>query len=868
MAKESFIFNKRLTLFDSNRSRIETDGCYDLYDRADHPPFIALKDTVVAPDGWTNCRIKIHYSQFDDTAELVLNFGRPFHNSPAEEAKSRLIIKPDSVEFSTENSTDQRNTVCKNPIEINFKNGILSVCNCDFPVEEVQISGYMSAFCKNGLFRMCGFEIESDTEPFTEAEHDEAILQWRKLQLEKADKNLDALEKFIEENPEALPRKKGDLIVPERLIDVGTELDIKLISYGDNNCAFVVTKDCFSADAEPMPYLLDMKKNGDTYEQTFRLKFDVPGNTKLEFWVNGERIVRQIAVLDKGYLAVIPWVGSNTPNVDEEIHRFDIPGDYWMDNPNITDDPRKTIDKWSFYIQNSHKYGDRSASFVNGKTIMPNSETDSIFELDYESQKRGLTQLERQMKLLGFEQMELIASYTPDATTIGIMEELGIKGLTSLCAWQNWEDGGWRINHCGVSNQPYYPADDDFRRSGKKRDIMCFTMGSSSCNRNYSIMVLDGCPSNIVPGERYFDHRVLHYNAQRFYDTFDGYIADSKNNENTVFATIAIESFRGFMDWASVNDLAIRYMVKKAATEKIVFTSAADISDYHKKKDLSMQEAFFFQPDYYYGYHNGEMPGRVCDRIEATTEKYLAVVRRGHGLPMYFYDYEKPWESITFEDADRNEFGLINPDTNKPSDCLPKQIFTEDMTVETEICGNKVIINISSKSPKDKMVTGVFDIPFESDFETTCNKSDVKLKKVTDKWTGNTHLFVDMGQIPQGESKIEIEISGTPREIINAETVNGLFAAMWFGNHAYLRCTDKDSAIKVSLDAPENAYALLISGEKIVAENGKLNLIINQEWFNEAPQLWNFPKSDFEKAIKTAIIEKIGATECSRWSGQ
>jgi hypothetical protein len=138
------------------------------------------------------------------------------------------------------------------------------------------------------------------------------------------------------------------------------------------------------------------------------------------------------------------------------------------------------------------------------------------------------------MKALGFDRMELVASYTPDATTIEIMEDLGVKGLTSLCAWQNWEDGGWRINHCGVSNQPYYPADDDFRRSGNKRDIMCFTMGSSSCNRNYSIMVLDGCPSNIVPGERYFDHRVIHYNIQRFYDIFDGYIADSKNNDGDI----------------------------------------------------------------------------------------------------------------------------------------------------------------------------------------------------------------------------------------------------------------------------------------------------------------------------------------------
>ncbi|MBR5506821.1 MAG: hypothetical protein IKV88_02110 [Clostridia bacterium] len=861
--------NKRLSLFDTHRSRIEYDGYYDLSDERDDFPVLSLKDTAMNPKGWSECCLKIGFCRFDDGAELVMNFAKPFHNSTVEVAKTVLIISKEWVKLIKGNSSERKMALtCESLIEIRVENGKLKVSGCEFDVEEEDICGYMSMFGRNGVFRMCEFSVESETAPYTEEEHNAAILKWRKIQLEKADRNLDKLEKYIEDNPSVISQKHGDIKVSSRLVDVGSAIEVKLFAYGEYNCAFSVTKDCFSADAVQEPYFLEMKQDGDMYYQEITLNMDVPGNTKLEFWVNGERIVRQIAVLDKGYLAVIPWVGSNTPRVDEEIHRFDIPGDYWMDNSKIMDDPQQNIDKWRFFIEKSHKYGDRGACFVNGKTIMPDSETDSIFELDYESQRRGLAQIDRQMKILGFEQMELLASYTPDAVTIGIMEELGVKGLTSLCAWQNWEDGGWRINHCGVSNQPYYPASDDFRRSGEKRDIMCFTMGSSSCNRNYSIMVLDGCPSNIVPGERYFDHRVLHYNAQRFYDIFDGYIADSKNNENTIFATIAIESFRGLMDWASVNDMAIRYMVKKASAEKIVFTSAADISDYHKAKNLPIQEAFFFQPDYYYGYHNGEMPGRICDRIEAVTEKYLAVVRRGYGLPMYFYDYEKPWVSITFEDADRNEFGLINPDTNKPSDCLPKQIFTEDMTVENTVEKDRIIIKIKSETTKDKMVTGVFDIPYESDFETTCNKSDVKLRKVTDKWTGNTHLFVDMGTVPAGESEIEIRISGTPREIINNETVNGLFAAMWFGNHAYLRCTDKESAIKVSFDAPENAYVLLISGEKVFAENGKLRLVINEEWFNESMQLWNYNKEDFEKAIECAEIERIGATKCSRWSGQ
>lgn len=694
------------------------------------------------------------------------------------------------------------------------------------------------------------------------------VIEQRHKLLDAADINLDKLEKYIKENPEALPVHHGELIVPQRLVNVGTKMIIKLISYEGNNAAFMITEDCFGTDAVPQPYVIHLEKNGDIYCQEIELIFDVPGNTKLEFWVGGERIVRQVAVIEKGYMLVIPWVGSNRPQIDEEIHRYDIPGDYWMNNPKVEEDPAQTIKKWYDHIKNHHKYGDRTACFINARTLIPGCETDSLFELDYETQNRGLRQMYRQMCALGYEGMELLASYTPGADTLEILEKIGVKGLTSLCAWQNWQDHGWKINHCGVANQPYYPAPDDFRRAGDKRDIMCFTMGNANCNRNYSIMAFDGNVTSMIPGERYFDHRVIHYNIQRFYDIFDGYIADSKNNQKPLIVTIALEAFRGFMDWNATNDLAVRYMVKKAATEKIVFTSAADVADYHYRFDLGMQEAYFFQPDYYYGYHNGELPGRVDDRIEADTEEYLAVVRRGQGIPMYFYDYTIEWNNPGFEDTERNEFGLVNPDTHKPSECYPRQVYTEDMSVNIEMLGEKIKIGVDSETIKEKMVTGVFDVPFASDFEARADKKDVRLQKVTDHWTGNTHLFVDLGRIESGHTDVVITVSGTSRIPVEAECIKDNFAVIWFGDHGYMRCTDKDTAIKVKMDAPDTAYIFLHNGEKILSQNGVLEFVVNEEWFNEAPMLRGFGRDAFESALHKAQIEIVGQTKCSRWSGQ
>ena len=91
---------------------------------------------------------------------------------------------------------------------------------------------------------------------------------------------------------------------------------------------------------------------------------------------------------------------------------------------------------------------------------------------------------------------------------------------------------------------------------------------------------------------------------------------------------------------------------------------------------------------------------------------------------------------------------------------------------------------------------------------------------------------------------------------------------MWFGNHAYLRSSDREGAIGVTLPAPDGAYIKLISGEKVYAHDGVLNFTVNTAWFEESPTLYGYPKDEFAKAIESAKVEYKGKTTCSRWSGQ
>lgn len=673
------------------------------------------------------------------------------------------------------------------------------------------------------------------------------------------------IEEYINAHKDLFSKKYGDITVPYRLVDKGTKMTVHLESYCGDNAAFSVTHDSFSNDSMPKPVRLELKKDSDTYFADVEFEFNIPGNTKLEFWCGGQRIMRQIAVLDEGYCAVIPWIGSNIPFVDNEIHKYDLPGDFWLS--------LDVHDRWNDekmaelvrFIENMHKYGDRGVPFFDAHNLAADAPNATVFELPREVQEESLAKLVNIMKLMGVETPELMACYTPDGVTLDILEKLGVKGLTSLCIWQNWRDGdinGWKINHHGAANQPYYPAPDDFRKNGEKRGIMCFSMGNSSCDRNYSIMAFSGCPSNAAPNQRYLENRVEHFQAERFYDSFDSFIDAAKHTDELLTLTVAIESFRGFSDWTAVNEAAIRYMAKKASKEKIVFVSAADIADYHIRNCLPMQKAYFFQPDTYYGNGSAEMPGHIDDRIEADTPEYLAVIKRSSMRPMFFFDYTDKWDSINFSEFGRNQYRLINPDTVDPSDCLPTQVESRDIRFSREWNGNTLTISAESDTPKKRMVTGEFDIPFRKGYTFAIDKADASATVINDTRGDNTHLFVDMGALKAGMNEVRITFKGDAYTPHNYVLNLGALGVMLYNGHAYLRSLDREQGISVSMTAPDGAYIVFPNGRELYAAGGKLEFTVNTDWYDEAPIMYGYDSELLKNADVKA--EFIGVTKCKR----
>ena len=203
-------------------------------------------------------------------------------------------------------------------------------------------------------------------------------------ELERRDICLAKMRQYVAQHPDALPVHGGEIMICERLVDKGASLRIELICYGSDNAALTVTHNCFSPDSDPEQVPLHFEKRGSDYYAEIELTLDIPGNTRIEYWAT----------------------------------------------PGFSNDPAETIRSYSNYLLGNRRYGDRLVSFINGKTFVPDSATDCLFDIPRAVQEKGFRQLQQLMELLGCSPMELVASYTPDHDTLEILEELGVKGLT------------------------------------------------------------------------------------------------------------------------------------------------------------------------------------------------------------------------------------------------------------------------------------------------------------------------------------------------------------------------------------------------------------------------------------------------------
>ncbi len=812
------------------------------------------------------------FTELAEDAAIVLAFGKAHEWSSVAEAVLQIRVdRSGGVEISNKehvigtldvpSATSEVKT-----LQVRRYGDSIRVGDQSFPLPAAacDTSGFFTIMAENAPLSIPAISIESNLDhvPMTDGQREDDIASWKAWRMARNTEALSTLEDAAED---AGARNEWgfstDLVVSPGLLAVGETVSITFKSSGsipENSEAFVEADYLSEGDSRVEPIALHWREQGDdTVVACSEFNVDRPGNWRVTWMVGTKRLSRVFGVIDDGYAVCTLWVGSNTPIIDEEIHRFDLPGDYWIGDwwSPFDKRPQDVLDYLRPYIDLRHRFGDRLVPFANAGWILPGVPNFNLFEIDSETQREGFSLVKRLWEVIGAGPLEIVGSYTAGHHSTKIFRELGIKALNSLCTWQNWLDGSddnhWKIDHCGGPVPPYFIADDDFRKTAAGPSLLGFGMGTASSLRNYSIMCLEGCPTNASAAQRYSGKGAVSANVHRFYDAVEGWLHDVKNNPEPLFFTVGLENFAKSEDWAKANRLAVDYLVKRAKGEKLLFASAADIADYYQAHYTVQPEHVYYQPDVYCGYRVGMKPARVPDRIELNNVRFHSLHEEGQSLPVYFWDYTREWDQPEWAPQTdlRNKYGLITPNGKVNPAVVPEQVDTEGVHVNCQLTvtddGVDLAVRITVCRAIAELPVGIWNVPLEQAQPADHGEAAAcRWIGVCDGNTGNLHGIMVLKDVKVGDSEYRLTLRGVKRELRSADVDLGAIQGRCIFrdgvHHCYLWLTDLSKKADIEFKIPDGVGAKAIYNDGTIAEpdeSGTLRVVLEGSWRGEAPMV-------------------------------
>ncbi len=833
---------------------------------------VTLSGTAVHPDNLRDFEAALTYEYGQgQAAELTIALGKPHEWGSIKEAVVLIRIS----RAGAVNITDSANHLLQTGkieaagerLSVSFRKqaGSLFITTVDgeqrivLPEAAGQRGGYLTIEATgDARIYLHQFELTTpyDRAPLTEIERRADIDAWLRWRM---DENSVALDRITADIAGGVGQQyRTDLTISRGLVNLNEKVQLTFKVQGKlpSPCRATIEPDYLGAGLQSDGVDFNWQAMNDGWRADVELVASQAGNWRVVWQVGDERLSRAFAVIEPGYAVCTLWVGSNFPDIDAEIHRFDLPGDYWVGDWWSPYD-HTTADVLAYlspYASMRHRYGDRLVPFMNATWAMPDIPNFNLMDLDAGLQAEALQMARSLWKILSVGPLEILGSYTLGHDTPRIAAELGIKAINSLCTWQNWLDGSdenqWRINHLAAPNAPYYVADDDFRKVAPGSSIVAFSMGTGTSARNYCVFTMEGCPTLTCPMRRYKGGISQSVNMTRFYDAVDLWLNDASYQPEPLFFTIGLENFVNSPDWQRANALAVEYLVTQAQSHPLVFASAADIADYYHRHYQRQPEHIYYQPDVYVGYRAQNKPAQLPDRIEVSNVRFHTLHLDGQPLPQFFWDFTTPWSEPEWGPSSqfRNLQGLITPEQITEENCVPKQVSLSGIGVETavEINGSEVEVTLRFhlSKPLEFLPVAVWRLPLlGTNVRTIGGSAETRWMSVIDGATGNLHGIIVCDQLPAGDSTRTVRLSGTPRASRSAEFSLGdaLRGRTLYRDgipHIYLWRAENVSPGQVMLTLPRG-YDVTVrynDGQTVYPdEQGELAIRLTDDWMYEVP---------------------------------
>jgi hypothetical protein len=847
---------------------------------------LTLSGTAVHPDNFRDFTMVLSLGfEQEESGYVFLVFGKPHEWSRVEEAPLRVRLLPSGI-FSVLDRAGRElaaGTLASKSqgwwtIEVGryAERFLLRIGGKTLTVPwpgKTDQGGYFTIQGFDNTIRLSRFEFSScqATPPLTEDGRRDDINAWKRWRMDENHKDLDRLESYIGRAVrEGQWGYSTDLSVNPGLVRRGDRVEIvfKYLGKDPGMGKATIQEDYLGENAGPVRDLgLNWEKAGtEDYQARVEVVAGRPGNWRVIWTIGHEILSRIFAVIEPGYAVCTLFAGCNRPDLDQEIHRFGLPGDYWVDFDSPFGIPlSRTLDYLRNYARMRHEYGDRVVAFINAQWVIPGCPNTNLFQLSEELQTEGFDLTRRLWEALGVGPLSLIGSYTLGRSTIPAARRVGIKAINSLCQWQNYLDGNsdnhWKINHWAAPIAPYYAADDDFRKVGPEKSVVMFGMGTASSVRSYTIFSMEGCPTLCYPNCRYSQDAEV-ANIHRFYHAVESWLADTVNNTEPVFFTVGLENFLRKPDWARANAMGVEYLVKRARTAKLVFASAADIADFYLRTYDCQPAHIYYQPDTYCGYREAKKPLRLPDRIEYSDARMHSLHVEDDPVPQLLWDFTRPWFEPEWADQKelRGDLKLITPEQVRDGQCVPAAVNLMNVTAKIDWIsrdnGVEIVVHLNTPQPLAFLPVALWKIPLDPKSIKSVEVSPAgQWKNLTDHTTGNLHGLLLCREIPAGRSECRICLTGLARSPqpsffslaqgkIHAKTFyvqNVPYTYLWRSEHT-----------------PPGILELVVPGDKEVRvlyndrdhteypSSGKLSIHFKDDWKTQAPVLVGIPANELD----------------------
>ncbi|XHR30639.1 MAG: hypothetical protein ACFUZC_08760 [Chthoniobacteraceae bacterium] len=381
-----------------------------------------------------------------------------------------------------------------------------------------------------------------------------------------------------------------------------------------------------------------------------------PGMYLAEIEIEGERLRRPIAVVDKGWAVCQITVGAFTAeDFAETIHPAAINADYYIAPQRNGQSPEFTFvdPRWQHY---EREFGDAIYPHVMANSLGALDPAMAHDDANWET--LPITDIVKRLRFLqawweqrGFAPLDRIASYTPSNLFVEALKQTGIRILHSVVPEQNWSDGEWAINHWGMPTCPFWVAPDDFRKAGPRTPggVLAMTMNHYHVLLPHLTMWGDFVlsPSHQTRWVRAADSGESSTRFRQFLsDTIKGWTSLS---DDPFFFVAGFEFGRTFgtANMTDYNSHGLEALIQCSRTEKLVFANGNEVRAYFDRHETGHPETAFRQRDSWVGVTVNNKPGQAGDSVVLERRDYKAVIREGEICPFFHYDYLAEWHFAT-----------------------------------------------------------------------------------------------------------------------------------------------------------------------------------------------------------------------------